>query len=82
MFDAPVNLGQAGQCGQRSLGEQVRQPYYRDGAGRLRWRTVEDSGVPPSAVAVVLPYEPTALYTRCGHATRWKGFVAHLTETL
>ncbi|MFQ6856363.1 transposase, partial [Streptomyces sp. 35M1] len=56
------------------------QNYYRDGAGRLRWRTVEDGGLPPSAVAVVSPYDPTARYARRGD-TRWQGFVAHLTET-
>ncbi|MEU5151233.1 hypothetical protein AB0G42_29205 [Streptomyces yangpuensis] len=57
------------------------QNYYRDGAGRLRWRTTEDGGLPPSAVAVVSPYDPTARYARRGHITSWKGVVAHLTET-
>ncbi|WP_258534540.1 hypothetical protein [Streptomyces sp. PT12] len=57
------------------------QNYYREGAGRLRWRTAEDGGLPPSAVAVVSPCDPTARYARRGHVTRWKGFVAHLTET-
>lgn len=56
------------------------QNYYRDGAGRLRWRTAEDGGLPHSAVAILSPYDPTARYARRGHATRWKGF-AHLTET-
>lgn len=57
------------------------QNHYRDGAGRLRWRTTEDGGLPPSAVTVVSPYDTTARYARRGHVTRWKGFVAHLTET-
>ncbi|MFE2846786.1 hypothetical protein ACFXKS_25165 [Streptomyces scopuliridis] len=54
---------------------------YRDAAGRLRWRTDDDGGLPPSSRAVVSPYDPTAHNARCGQATRWKGFVAHLTET-
>lgn len=65
----------------QALRQIMVQNYHRDGAGRLRWRTVEDGGLPPSAVAVVSPYDPTARYARRGHVTRWKGFVAHLTET-
>ncbi|WP_432040563.1 transposase [Streptomyces cucumeris] len=65
----------------QALRQIMVQNYYRDGAGRLRWRTVEDGGLPPSSVAVVSPYDPTARYARRGHITRWKGFVAHLTET-
>ncbi|WP_406307396.1 IS1182 family transposase [Streptomyces sp. NBC_00885] len=65
----------------QALRQIMVQNYYRDGAGRLRWRTAEDGGLPPSAVAVVSPYDPTARYARRGHVTRWKGFVAHLTET-
>ncbi|MFE5117789.1 tyrosine-type recombinase/integrase [Streptomyces sp. NPDC056669] len=37
----------------QALRQIMVQNYYRDGAGRLRWRTVEDGGLPPSAVAVV-----------------------------
>lgn len=65
----------------QALRQIMVQNYYRDGAGRLRWRTAEDGGLPPSAVAIVSPYDPTARYARRGHVTRWKGFVAHLTET-
>nr|WP_234356991.1 transposase [Streptomyces sp. NBRC 110028] len=65
----------------QALRQIMVQNHHRDGAGRLRRRTAEDGGLPPSAVAVVPPYEPTARYARSGHATRWKGFVAHLTET-
>ncbi|MER6540766.1 hypothetical protein, partial [Streptomyces sp. NPDC001250] len=32
--------------------------------------TAEDGGLPPSAVAVVSPYDPTARYARRGHITR------------
>ncbi|MGW1887419.1 hypothetical protein [Streptomyces sp. NPDC001970] len=56
----------------RALRQIMVQNYYRDGAGRLRWRTAEDGGLPPSAVAVVSPYDPTARYARRGHVTRWK----------
>ncbi|MGW7366380.1 hypothetical protein ACWGI8_23815 [Streptomyces sp. NPDC054841] len=37
------------------------QNYYRDAAGRLRWRTDDDDGLPPSSCAIVSPYDPTAL---------------------
>lgn len=64
-----------------ALRQVVVQNYYRDAAGRLRWRTAEDGGLPPSAAAVVSPYDTTARYVRHGHIIRWKGFAAHLTET-
>ncbi|WP_251061141.1 transposase [Streptomyces sp. ISL-100] len=56
----------------------VVQNYYRDAAGRLRWRTAEDGGLPPSSQAIVSPYDPTARYARRGQVTRWTGFLAHL----
>jgi hypothetical protein len=59
----------------------VVQNYYRDEAGRLRWRTADDGGLPPSASAIVSPYDTTARYVRHGHIIRWKGFAAHVTET-
>ncbi|MFE7712295.1 IS1182 family transposase [Streptomyces sp. NPDC057486] len=65
----------------QALRQIMVQNYYRDAAGRLRWRTAEDGGLPPSSIAVVSPYDPTVRYARRGHITRWKGFVAHLTET-
>ncbi|MEU6890177.1 transposase, partial [Streptomyces viridosporus] len=65
----------------RALRQIMVQNHDRDGAGRLRRRTAEGGGLPPSAVAVVSPYDPTARSARRGHVTRWKGFVAHLTET-
>ncbi|MFF0428378.1 IS1182 family transposase [Streptomyces sp. NPDC004520] len=64
-----------------ALRRVVVQNYYRDAAGRLRWRTAEDGGLPPSASAVVSPYDVTARYVRHGHIIAWKGFAAHLTET-
>ncbi|MFJ1708446.1 IS1182 family transposase [Kitasatospora sp. NPDC088346] len=64
-----------------ALRQVVVQNYYRDAAGRLRWRTGEDGGLPPSALAVVSPYDTTARYVRHGHIIAWKGFAAHLTET-
>ncbi|MEV0403078.1 hypothetical protein [Actinoallomurus sp. NPDC050550] len=57
------------------------QNYHRDAAGRLRWRTEEDGGLPPSSVAIVSPYDVTARYARRGQITRWRGFLAHVTET-
>jgi transposase len=72
----------------RALGPRVKalrqimvQNYYRDAAGRLRWRTDDDGGLPPSSRAIVSPYDTSARYARRGQTTRWKGFVAHLTET-
>ncbi|GAA1323658.1 hypothetical protein GCM10009647_058730 [Streptomyces sanglieri] len=59
----------------------VVQNYYRDTAGRLRWRTVGDGGLPPSSSAIVSPYDTTARYARYGHIISWKGFAAHVTET-
>jgi transposase len=64
-----------------TLRQIVVQNYYRDTAGRLRWRTDDDGGLPPSSRAIVSPYDPTARYARRGQTTRWKGFLAHLTET-
>ncbi|MFJ9847636.1 IS1182 family transposase [Kitasatospora sp. NPDC101155] len=64
-----------------ALRQIVVQNYYRDTAGRLRWRTADDGGLPPSSSAIVSPYDTTARYVRHGHIIRWKGFAAHLTET-
>jgi transposase len=65
----------------QTLRQIVVQNYYRDAAGRLRWRTDDDGGLPPSSRAIVSPYDPTARYARRGQTTRWAGFLAHLTET-
>ncbi|MFD5469537.1 hypothetical protein [Streptomyces sp. NPDC127105] len=43
------------------------QNYYRDAAGRLRWRIADDDALPPSSSAIVSPYDPTARYVRHGH---------------
>jgi len=59
----------------------VLQNHYRDAAGRLRRRSADDGGLPPSSSALVLPYDTTARYVRHGHIIRWKGFAAHVTET-
>ncbi|MFI9588618.1 IS1182 family transposase [Streptomyces sp. NPDC052236] len=68
-------------------GEQVQalrqifvQNYCLDAQDRPKWREPEDAGLPPSAVAIVSPYDVSARYARCGE-TRWKGFLAHVTET-
>ncbi|MBV8932410.1 MAG: IS1182 family transposase [Kutzneria sp.] len=66
----------------QTLRQILVQNYYRDNtAGRLRWRTDDDGGLPPSSRAIVSPYDPTARYARRGQTTRWKGFLTHLTET-
>ncbi|WP_433726241.1 transposase [Nocardia sp. CA-129566] len=65
----------------QALRQIVLQNYYRDDKGRLRWRTDDDGGLPPSAVAIVSPYDIQARYARRGQVTRWKGFLVHLTET-
>jgi hypothetical protein len=48
----------------RAFGPQVQalrqimvQNYYRDAAGRLRWRTDDDGGLPPPSLAIVSPYD-------------------------
>ncbi|MFD9822308.1 IS1182 family transposase [Streptomyces violascens] len=64
-----------------ALRQLVVQNYYLDAAGRLRWRTADDGGLPPSSSAIVSPYDTTARYVRHGHIIRWKGFAAHVTET-
>lgn len=64
-----------------ALRQIIVQNYYRDAAGRLRWRTADDGGLPPSSAAIVSPYDTTARYVRHGHIIRWKGSAAHLTET-
>jgi transposase len=75
--------GAGGAFGTRveALRQIVVQNYYRDAACRLRWRTDADGGLPPSSRAIVSPYDLTARYARRGQTTRWKGFLAHLTET-
>ncbi|GAA4003274.1 hypothetical protein GCM10022232_47920 [Streptomyces plumbiresistens] len=64
-----------------ALRQIVVQNYYRDSAGRLRWRTADDGELPPSSSAVISPYDTTARYVRHGHIIRWKGFAVHVTET-
>ncbi|MFD4655927.1 hypothetical protein ACFWP2_09875 [Kitasatospora sp. NPDC058444] len=64
-----------------ALRQIMMQNYYRDAAGRLRWRTADDGGLPPSASAIVSPYDTTARYVRHGHIISWNGFAAHVTET-
>lgn len=68
-------------------GEQVQalrqifvQNYFIDTQDRPKWRETEGAGLPPSAVAIVSPYDLSARYARRGE-TRWKGFLAHVTET-
>ncbi|MFE2729445.1 IS1182 family transposase [Kitasatospora sp. NPDC059327] len=68
-------------------GEQVQalrqiflQNYWIDAQDRLLWREADTAGLPPSAIAIVSPYDTTARFARRGE-TRWKGFMAHVTET-
>ncbi|MFD5505906.1 transposase [Streptomyces sp. NPDC127061] len=68
-------------------GEQIQalrqifvQNYVLDAADRPQWREPEDAGLPPSALAIVSPYDTSARYARRGE-TRWTGFLAHVTET-
>ncbi|GDY80506.1 hypothetical protein SAV31267_099910 [Streptomyces avermitilis] len=64
-----------------ALRQIMVQNYYRGAAGRLRRRTADDGGLPPSSSTVVSPYDTTARYVRHGHIISWKGFAAHVTET-
>ncbi|MCX4825980.1 transposase [Streptomyces sp. NBC_01142] len=64
-----------------ALRQIIVQNYYRDATGRLRWRTADEGGLPPSSSVIVSPYDTTARYVRHGHIVRWKGFAAHVTET-
>jgi transposase len=65
-----------------ALRQVLVQNYYRDPSGRLRWRDDEGgSGLPPSAVRIVSPYDLAARYARRGQVTRWTGYLAHVTET-
>lgn len=59
-----------------ALRQIIVQNYYRDAAGRLRWRTADDGGLPPSSSAIISPYDTTARYVRHGHIISWKGFAA------
>ncbi|MEU2982685.1 transposase [Streptomyces hirsutus] len=56
----------------KALREIFVQNYLLDERGRIRWRTPEDGGLPPSGTAIVSPYDTQARYSRRGHATRWK----------
>ncbi|WP_324197203.1 transposase [Streptomyces sp. NRRL B-1677] len=56
------------------------QNYFIDSRERVQWREPDETGRPPSATAVVSPYDLTARYARRG-GTRWRGFLAHVTES-
>jgi hypothetical protein len=56
-----------------ALRQIVVQNYYRDAAGRLRWRTADVGGLPPSSSAIVSPYDTTARYVRHGHIISGRG---------
>ncbi len=70
-------------------GPQVQSPrqvflqnFWIDERARVRWREPGDgeAGLPPSSIAIVSPYDLTTRYAR-RNETRWKGFLAHVTET-
>ncbi|MEU1806761.1 hypothetical protein [Streptomyces sp. NPDC019937] len=68
-------------------GEQVQtlrrisvQNYFITAQDRPKWREAEGAGLPPSGVAIVSPYDLSARYARRAER-RWKGFMAHVTET-
>ncbi|MEV5599816.1 transposase, partial [Streptomyces sp. NPDC052496] len=64
----------------QALRQIFLQNYLIDGHGRTQWRIPTDAGLPPASTAVVSPYDVSARYARRGD-TRWKGFLAHVTET-
>ncbi|WP_449203877.1 IS1182 family transposase [Streptomyces sp. HJ7] len=64
----------------QALRQIFLQNYFIDGRGAVRWRLPAETGLPPSAIAIVSPYDLTARYARRGE-NRWKGFQAHVTET-
>jgi len=57
----------------QALRQILVQNYYRDAAGRQRWRTDDDGGLPHSSRAIVSPYDPTACYARRGQVIRLEG---------
>ncbi|UKY48569.1 hypothetical protein [Streptomyces inhibens] len=57
----------------QALRQILVQNYYRDAAGRLRWRTADDGGLPPSSLAIVSPYDPTVRYARRGRPPDGRG---------
>ncbi|MEU9337970.1 hypothetical protein AB0D49_33215 [Streptomyces sp. NPDC048290] len=68
-------------------GEQVQslrqifvQKCVLDATDRPKRREPEDSGLPPSALAIVSPCDTSARDAHRGE-TRWKGYLAHATET-
>ncbi|WP_338781558.1 hypothetical protein [Streptomyces sp. DG1A-41] len=52
-----------------ALRQIVVQNYYRDAAGRLRWRTADDGGLPPFSSAIV----GTSWITSTDCSSRWGG---------
>ncbi|AZQ74368.1 transposase [Streptomyces luteoverticillatus] len=64
----------------QALRQVFLQNYFIDSRERVRWREPDETGRPPSATAVVSPYDLTARYARRG-GTRWRGFLAHVTES-
>lgn len=64
----------------QALRQIFLQNYWVDERARLQWREPDEAGLPPSSTAIVSPYDLTARYSR-RNDTRWKGFLAHVTET-
>ncbi|MFE7805248.1 transposase, partial [Streptomyces sp. NPDC057430] len=42
----------------QTLRQIFLQNYWHDAAGKIRWRTEKTGGLPPSAAALVSPYDP------------------------
>ncbi|MFF7139464.1 IS1182 family transposase [Streptomyces sp. NPDC008196] len=64
----------------QALRQIFLQNYWVDDRVRVQWREPDEAGLPPSSTAIVSPYDLTARYSR-RNDTRWKGFLAHVTET-
>ena len=56
----------------------VRQYYVT--AQTVRWRSLEDQGLPPAHLLINSPYDPDA-HCAAKRNTQWVGYKVHLTET-
>lgn len=56
-----------------ALRQVVVQNHYRDAAGRLRWRTADDGGLPPSSSAIISPTTPPLATSVMGTSSVGRG---------